>query len=127
MGVLRQDDIPGAEIPAAYFEYLRRGGREKIDRIIYHNLMDTVTMVGLFARMLEFESYETGAAESYNIGRCCLDGKRPAKGIEYLKRALEDSLAASELHFAATKKLAAYLKREGEISKGPNIMGKPEK
>lgn len=50
-GRYREDDIPSAEIPAAYNAYVRTGKTKKIGRIIEHNLFDILTMADLMTRM----------------------------------------------------------------------------
>jgi uncharacterized protein YprB with RNaseH-like and TPR domain len=47
-GVSREGDIPGSEIPDAYHEFVRTGDARKIVRILHHNRMDLLAMVGLF-------------------------------------------------------------------------------
>lgn len=44
-GTSRQGDIPGAEIPGAYHEFVRTGDARRIKRILYHNRMDLLAMV----------------------------------------------------------------------------------
>ncbi len=50
-GRCREDDIPGALIPAAYHEFVRTGNARKIGLILQHNLYDLLTMADLMARM----------------------------------------------------------------------------
>jgi uncharacterized protein YprB with RNaseH-like and TPR domain len=46
-GVARAGDIPGAEIPGAYHDFVRTGDAARIKRILYHNRMDLIAMVSL--------------------------------------------------------------------------------
>ena len=50
-GKCREDDIPGAEIPAAYHQFVRTGNARKIGLILQHNLYDLLTMADLMGRM----------------------------------------------------------------------------
>jgi uncharacterized protein YprB with RNaseH-like and TPR domain len=50
-GKHREDDIPSAEIPAAYHEFVRTGNANKIRLILQHNLRDLLTMADLMHRM----------------------------------------------------------------------------
>jgi len=50
-GKCREDDIPGAEIPAAYHEFVRTGDARKIGMILQHNLHDLLTMADLMHKM----------------------------------------------------------------------------
>ena len=45
----RTDDIPGAEIPGIYFNYLRRGETERLRAVFEHNVQDLLSMVRLLA------------------------------------------------------------------------------
>lgn len=50
-GKCREQDIPGAEIPAAYHQFVRTGNARKIGLILQHNLYDLLTMADLMGRM----------------------------------------------------------------------------
>ena len=43
----RSEDIPGAEIPQRYFDYLRTGDFGLIEPILYHNQEDILSLLGL--------------------------------------------------------------------------------
>ena len=50
--VVREDDLPGAEAPAAWLEYLRGGSADKLRRVAAHNHQDVVSLsrlVGVLA------------------------------------------------------------------------------
>lgn len=47
----RVGDIPSAQIPAAYHEFVRTGNARKIGLILKHNLIDLLTMADLMSRM----------------------------------------------------------------------------
>ncbi|MCX8053191.1 MAG: ribonuclease H-like domain-containing protein [Armatimonadetes bacterium] len=47
----RDEDIPSAEIPQAYHEFVRMGDVSKIRLILRHNLYDLLTMADLMYRM----------------------------------------------------------------------------
>ncbi|MFO7947471.1 MAG: ribonuclease H-like domain-containing protein [Armatimonadota bacterium] len=50
-GRSRTDDIPGAQIPEAYHEYVRSGRIDDIIEILNHNVLDLLTMADLMVRM----------------------------------------------------------------------------
>lgn len=50
-GRCREGDIPGAQIPAAYHEFVRTGNARKIGMILQHNLHDLLTMADLMGKM----------------------------------------------------------------------------
>jgi hypothetical protein len=47
----RFGDIPGAEIPAEYHEFVRRGNASAMRRVFHHNVMDLVTLVEILCEM----------------------------------------------------------------------------
>ncbi len=46
------DDIPGWAIPGAYQEFVQTGRTDQLQRIVYHNQMDLLTLVELVPRVL---------------------------------------------------------------------------
>jgi uncharacterized protein len=51
LGLEREDDLPGAEIPDAWFRYLRTGVAATVARAFRHNETDVVSMLALLARV----------------------------------------------------------------------------
>ena len=45
--IVREDDLPGSEAPAAWLGYLRGGSSENLVRVAEHNLQDVRTLSGL--------------------------------------------------------------------------------
>lgn len=52
----READIPGAEIPQAYHDYVRTGDARLINDILYHNAVDLITMSDLTLRLFTSEA-----------------------------------------------------------------------
>ncbi|MFN4292789.1 MAG: ribonuclease H-like domain-containing protein [Thermoflexales bacterium] len=73
LGVRReQRDVPGAVIPFLYREYLAAGGgepNEDMQRVMYHNANDILSMVTLIARLLDALTQPQDAAEHFNAAR----------------------------------------------------------
>jgi len=53
LGVVREDDLPGAQAPAAWREYLRRGDAVDLRRVLDHNQQDLVSLARLLLRIGE--------------------------------------------------------------------------
>jgi len=51
LGVRRQGDVAGAEIPGIYFDYLRTGDARGLQPVFYHNSLDIITLAALTAEM----------------------------------------------------------------------------
>jgi tetratricopeptide (TPR) repeat protein len=52
LGFHRIDDVPGFDIPARYFQFLRRGETSLIDGILEHNRHDLVSLAAVMAHAL---------------------------------------------------------------------------
>lgn len=51
LGVLREDDLPGSEAPAAWLTYLRGGSAANLRRVATHNASDLTSLARLLLRM----------------------------------------------------------------------------
>jgi len=51
LGETRVGDVPGAQIPSLYFEYLRTGDASPLACVIEHNRLDILSLVALAGRM----------------------------------------------------------------------------
>ncbi|MDQ3495063.1 MAG: ribonuclease H-like domain-containing protein [Pseudomonadota bacterium] len=54
--IVREDDLPGSEAPAAWLTYLRGGSARNLRRVAAHNHQDVVTLALLMVRLVEVES-----------------------------------------------------------------------
>lgn len=59
LGVLREDDLPGSEAPAAWLEYLRGGSADKLRRVGLHNAQDLRSLFGVLEAMRDEAVPET--------------------------------------------------------------------
>ena len=53
LGVVREDDLPGSEAPAAWLGYLRGGSARNLRRVADHNRQDLASLAGLLPRLAE--------------------------------------------------------------------------
>ena len=53
--IVREDDLPGSEAPAAWLNYLRGGSARNLRRVAAHNHQDVVTLALLMMRLVEAE------------------------------------------------------------------------
>ncbi len=51
LGVVREDDLPGAEAPAAWLAYLRGGSAANLRRVAHHNAQDLKSLAGVLLHM----------------------------------------------------------------------------
>ena len=53
LGIVREDDLPGAQAPAAWLSFLRGGPSTLLRRVCAHNHQDVVTLARLMVRLVE--------------------------------------------------------------------------
>ena len=53
--IVREDDLPGSEAPAAWLNYLRGGSARNLRRVAAHNHQDVVTLALLMLRLVQVE------------------------------------------------------------------------
>lgn len=72
LGIYRDDDLPGSQVPERYFLYLKTKDLSLLDDILRHNVQDIVSMVLTLDRMLRVQA-EPGSLERtedlYSLGR----------------------------------------------------------
>lgn len=61
LGVWRQGDVSGWEIPARYFAYVREGNVAALEPVLLHNRYDLLSLAGLTARALRLVRDGTAA------------------------------------------------------------------
>jgi hypothetical protein len=93
LGLEREGDVSGAEVPAIYGDFLRSGRRDELDRVLEHNLLDVAVLAVLLeaaalhvTRPLEWaeDAEELEASGRFHLGRGDL-----ALGEACLRRGLE--------------------------------------
>ena len=53
LGIVREDDLPGSEAPAAWLQYLRGGDAGLLRRVLLHNFQDVVTLAQLLLHLAQ--------------------------------------------------------------------------
>ena len=49
----RQGDVPSAEVPGMYFNYLENGDLSSLEGVFHHNVLDIISLAGLMIAMHE--------------------------------------------------------------------------
>ncbi len=70
LGVLREDDLPGAEAPGAWLTYLRGGDAAKLRRVGLHNMQDLRSLCGLLEHFGTREQRRTCNNGNLAVGAC---------------------------------------------------------
>ncbi|MDQ3206152.1 MAG: ribonuclease H-like domain-containing protein, partial [Pseudomonadota bacterium] len=56
--IVREDDLPGSEAPAAWLGYLRGGSARNLRRVAAHNHQDVVTLARLMQRLVQAQALD---------------------------------------------------------------------
>lgn len=116
LGIERtEQDVPGALIPDLYLDYLRTGDAAEMSRVIYHNAIDILSLVGLASQVLERhavsrpESLSSG--EALALARWHQTAGRIHDADVAYEAALQDS-HDPQLQREALRWYTAHLKRD---------------
>jgi hypothetical protein len=122
----RAEDIPGAEIPLRYFQYIRNGDFTLIDPILYHNQEDLLSLLGVVvagAVLVERnrEAAERGEADAmdlFGVAKLFERAGDSARSAALLERALSGGRGlTAEVSHVARKKLSHHFKRNKDWGK----------
>jgi uncharacterized protein YprB with RNaseH-like and TPR domain len=99
LGVLReQDDVPSGDIPYLYRDYLRTGDAREMQRVLYHNAIDILSLVTLAVKLCQafadpWEREKLSGTELYGLGRWYAKEEQ----LEETERAYRAALAQADL------------------------------
>lgn len=122
LGVEREGDIPGWEIPQRYFDWLKSRDGRLLAAIFEHNRLDIISMASLTAHLTEilsgYEMVQQAADADYRAAARLLLTRREkiaaAKILSIISDFSEDSLTAK-------KELSILFKRSGKLPEAVKI------
>ncbi|OPY84206.1 MAG: hypothetical protein A4E71_02718 [Smithella sp. PtaU1.Bin162] len=124
LGVEREGDIPGWEIPQRYFDWLRRRDGRLLAAIFEHNRLDVISMAGLTAHLTEIITAEVMAqnihADDYLAAARLLLNRRNPERTEKILNVFRDQNCA-DFSAASKKKLAQLYKKTGKLEAAVKI------
>jgi uncharacterized protein YprB with RNaseH-like and TPR domain len=116
LGISREGDVPGSEIPAIYFDYLRTGDARGLQPVFYHNALDVVSLAALTVELAR--ALGDGGAEAlgspldlFSLSRILGTAGSQEKSISTCRQALAVGLP-QQVESLALKHLAAEFKRQ---------------
>jgi hypothetical protein len=115
LGVKRtEQDVPGALIPGMYVDYLRTGDAAEMQRVVYHNALDILSLVTLTGEILKRHRPDGIAAlngpEAIGVARWQQARGRNASAEEAFRAALKSK--KRETRVDALRHYSAYLKQQ---------------
>lgn len=124
LGVTREGDIPGWEIPQRYFDWLRRRSPGLLADIFEHNRLDVISMATLTAHLVEILTAQamvkyTHADDYLAAARLHLKQANPG-GVHKILDVFEMD-TCSEYSLDSKKKLAQLYKRTGRTQDAVRI------
>ncbi len=124
LGVEREGDIPGWEIPQRYFDWLRSRDPRLLAGIFEHNRLDVISMATLTAHLVDImtaQAIEQHAhTDDYLAAARLLLNRRDLEGtVKILSMFHEQS--CSDLSLQSKKRLAQLYKRTGRLSEAVQI------
>ncbi len=103
LGARRVGDVPGFEIPARYFQFIRSGDAAPLADVLEHNRLDLLSLAGVTARLLQLlrEGPEAAASarEALALGKLYERAERGAQAIasyQHAERMAAQGLARGE-------------------------------
>ncbi len=114
--VTRVGDIPGMDIPARYFRFLRSGDARPLEPVLEHNRLDLISLAAVCAHAVQLVDEGTArcrdAAEALSLGKVyeragCLD-----KAIAAYEHAAGDPSAHIDVVLEAIYRLGLRLRRD---------------
>ncbi len=124
LGVTREGDIPGWEIPQRYFDWLKRRDPRLLAGIFEHNRLDVISMATLTAHLVEILGAQAMAkythADDYLAAARLHLKQANALGAQKILDIFQDD-SCSEFSISSKKKLAQLCKRTGRLDEAVRI------
>jgi len=118
LGIRRELDVPGFEVPGIYLEYLRSGRTGRLDAVLAHNLQDVRSLAELLAVVNsilssggEGPAAQAGAVPSSRADRTALGSFFLNRDERWGVELLRESFSAGDE--GAGRALSLYYKRAG--------------
>jgi uncharacterized protein YprB with RNaseH-like and TPR domain len=124
LGVQREGDIPGWEIPQRYFDWLKRRDPRLLAGIFEHNRLDVISMATLTAHLIEIVTaqalIENTHTDDYLAAARLLLNRHNLAGTEKILN-IFDEQNCTDFSALSKKKLAQLYKRTGRLNEAVQI------
>jgi uncharacterized protein YprB with RNaseH-like and TPR domain len=92
-GARRIGDVPGHEVPARYFQFLRTGDTSPLAAVVEHNRLDLLSLACITGRLFQLIGSGPSAVrhpvEALALGRVYARGRLELRAIDAFRRAIE--------------------------------------
>jgi uncharacterized protein YprB with RNaseH-like and TPR domain len=121
----RTEDIPSAEVPWRYFQYLQTGNYNLIEPILYHNQEDILSLLGLVVIGAHIFNEDPelcmgDAMDFYGAGKVMANAGDLEKSVQFFQKALDGNLT-DEVTVETKKRLSAHFKKHQDWEKAVPI------
>lgn len=116
LGARRDGDVPGFEIPARYFQFIRTGDPQPLADVFEHNRLDLLSLAGLTARLLTL----------VNQGAAFTDDEREAFALGRVYERADDTVRAEEAFERAIALAAGAVERGARRRQGVDWVWTPQ-
>jgi uncharacterized protein YprB with RNaseH-like and TPR domain len=114
LGIEREGDVAGSEIPGIYFDYLRSGDARGLQPVFYHNALDIMTLAAVtveLARAMGDASTLDSPLDLFSLSRMFEFAGSREQSVTTCQRALSGGLP-EEIEARALHQLALQYKRQ---------------
>jgi hypothetical protein len=114
LGIEREGDVAGSEIPAIYFDYLRAGDARGLQPVFHHNALDIMTLAAItveLARAMGDSSTLDSPVDLFSLSRMFEFAGSREQSVATCQQALTVGLP-EEIEARALHQLATQYKRQ---------------
>ncbi len=121
----RTEDIPSAEIPWRYFQYIQTGNYDLIEPILYHNQEDILSLLGVIIVGSQIFSEDPQASKAdamdfFGAGKVLEKFGQTEKSSLYFQKAIEGHLS-NEIFLSARRRLSMQFKKNQDWDKAVSL------
>lgn len=119
LGIRRQGDIPGAQVPEQFFSYLKTGQFSLLEEILQHNAQDVASLCVLLSHMAYLYQHPETSSHSedlYSMGVALEKMKHPEEARRLYRLSM-----GGKMRTQGQLRLAASYRRSGDRSNAREI------
>jgi uncharacterized protein YprB with RNaseH-like and TPR domain len=124
-GVTRVGDVPGMEIPARYFRFLRSGDPRPLEPVLEHNSLDLISLAAVTAHAVELAQEGSArcrdAAEALALGKVFERAGCGHRAMACYERAIDDRGASVDVAAEALYRLGLRFRRDRRFADAADI------